>query len=248
MPKNQIVICVLATLAITSCQAFTTTSSSSSPASQTETSLNLNRRSFVSAGVAVAGGLVGVASPAFAGIDPALLKSLPVQGDESGTAQRLRQIEAIQKPASDLVDVPFENLPSGVLYREYREGKGEAVGMVLTNLVVVVVVECASIRFKKMRSLAAVHTRSTRGTLQEVLCSRTIATGSRIFATAYVLSAIENMIDHSSHPPSQRDCVSNPKVCNEQEQIRVYPNLRFFVDGEPWKAGDCSKKYLVYRV
>eukprot|EP00526_Cylindrotheca_closterium_P013557 CAMPEP_0113630938 /NCGR_PEP_ID=MMETSP0017_2-20120614/16078_1 /TAXON_ID=2856 /ORGANISM="Cylindrotheca closterium" /LENGTH=530 /DNA_ID=CAMNT_0000541429 /DNA_START=223 /DNA_END=1812 /DNA_ORIENTATION=- /assembly_acc=CAM_ASM_000147 len=34
------------------------------------------------------------------------------------------------------------------------------------------------------------------------------------------------------------DCVSHPKVCNEQELIRAYPTLRLFVDGEPWKAGD----------
>ncbi|CAJ1965835.1 unnamed protein product [Cylindrotheca closterium] len=34
------------------------------------------------------------------------------------------------------------------------------------------------------------------------------------------------------------DCVTNQKVCNEQEQIRAYPTLRLFVDGEPWKAGD----------
>ncbi|KAL3942079.1 MAG: hypothetical protein SGBAC_003675 [Bacillariaceae sp.] len=34
------------------------------------------------------------------------------------------------------------------------------------------------------------------------------------------------------------DCVSHPRVCNEQQQIRAYPTLRLFVDGEPWKAGD----------
>jgi hypothetical protein len=65
-------------------------------------------------------------SVAQAGIDPTLLKSLPVQGDESGAAQRLRQVEAVQKPASDLVDIPFIELPSGVSYREYRDGRGEA--------------------------------------------------------------------------------------------------------------------------
>ncbi|KAG7353315.1 FKBP-type peptidyl-prolyl cis-trans isomerase [Nitzschia inconspicua] len=86
-----------------------------------------NRRSFVSS-LATTFGAVLVVSPgiANAGIDPALLKNLPVQGDESGSAQRLRQIEAIQKPTSDLVDIPFQELASGVSYREYREGKGEA--------------------------------------------------------------------------------------------------------------------------
>jgi hypothetical protein len=62
-----------------------------------------------------------------AGIDPAALRNLPVEGSEVGSAaQRLRQIEAIQKPATDLVEIPFQELPSGVSYREYREGKGEA--------------------------------------------------------------------------------------------------------------------------
>ena len=45
-----------------------------------------------------------------AGIDPSALKSLPVQGDDSGGATRLRQIEAAKNPASDLVDKPWEDL------------------------------------------------------------------------------------------------------------------------------------------
>ena len=72
------------------------------------------------------GALVVLPLVANAGIDPNQLRNLPVEGDVSGTAQRLREIEAIQRPASDLTNVPFEELPSGVSYREYREGKGEA--------------------------------------------------------------------------------------------------------------------------
>lgn len=71
-------------------------------------------------------------STANAGIDPSLLQNLPVQGDESGAAQRLRQVEAVNKPASDLVNIPFTELPGGVSYREYREGKGEAGTLVLS--------------------------------------------------------------------------------------------------------------------
>ena len=71
-------------------------------------------------------GLLVSSAPANAGIDPSLLQNLKVEGDDSGSSQRLRQIESIQKPASDLVDIPFEQLASGVSYREYREGKGEA--------------------------------------------------------------------------------------------------------------------------
>jgi hypothetical protein len=84
-----------------------------------------DRRSFLGV-VGLAFGILVSPSQASAGIDPSLLKSLPVQGDDSGSATRLRQVESIQKPATDLVDIPFENLSSGVSYREYREGKGQA--------------------------------------------------------------------------------------------------------------------------
>lgn len=84
-----------------------------------------DRRSFL--GVAgLAFGIIVSPSQASAGIDPSLLRTLQVQGDNSGSATRLRQVENMQKPATDLVDVPFEELPSGVSYREYRAGKGEA--------------------------------------------------------------------------------------------------------------------------
>lgn len=76
-----------------------------------------------SSGLAI---VFGAPSISHAGIDPTLLKNLPVQGDESGAVQRLRQVEAVQRPSSDLVDIPFTELPSGVSFREYREGKGDA--------------------------------------------------------------------------------------------------------------------------
>jgi hypothetical protein len=90
-----------------------------------------DRRSFVNSlllGAAVLGTTTTIlpTSPANAGIDPSLLKNLPVDGDASGQAQRLRQIEEIQRPASDNLNIPYEKFPSGVEYREYREGKGEA--------------------------------------------------------------------------------------------------------------------------
>jgi FKBP-type peptidyl-prolyl cis-trans isomerase len=61
-----------------------------------------------------------------AGIDPSALRNLPVEGDKTGTATRLRQIEMNQNRPEDSVDIPFTELPSGVSYREYREGKGAA--------------------------------------------------------------------------------------------------------------------------
>lgn len=88
-----------------------------------------DRRSFVKnlvLGAAALGTTLLPTTPANAGIDPSLLKSYGVEGDASGSAQRLRQIEEIQRPASDTVNIPYEKLSSGVEYREYREGKGEA--------------------------------------------------------------------------------------------------------------------------
>jgi len=87
------------------------------------------RRSFLttSSSLAFLGASAAVvAAPriAHAGIDPTALKSLPVEGDAAGTATRLRQIESIQKPAADEVDKPWEDLPSGVSFRDYREGRG----------------------------------------------------------------------------------------------------------------------------
>lgn len=67
-----------------------------------------------------------VAMPAQAGIDPSALRNLPVEGDAGGATMRLRQIDAVQRPESDLVNKPWEELANGVQYREYREGKGEA--------------------------------------------------------------------------------------------------------------------------
>lgn len=67
-------------------------------------------------------------SPANAGIDPSALKALPVEGDATGAASRLRMIESSNGPRpEDSMDIAFEKLPSGASYREYREGKGDAV-------------------------------------------------------------------------------------------------------------------------
>mmetsp|Transcript_48841 Transcript_48841/g.90595 ORF Transcript_48841/g.90595 Transcript_48841/m.90595 type:complete len:293 (-) Transcript_48841:362-1240(-) len=72
--------------------------------------------------------VVAYPDAALAGIDPSALKSLRVEGDASGAATRLKQIEAAKSGgmATD-VDKPWEDLPSGVLFREYKEGRGDAV-------------------------------------------------------------------------------------------------------------------------
>mmetsp|Transcript_18198 Transcript_18198/g.45226 ORF Transcript_18198/g.45226 Transcript_18198/m.45226 type:complete len:544 (+) Transcript_18198:289-1920(+) len=37
------------------------------------------------------------------------------------------------------------------------------------------------------------------------------------------------------------DCVTHKKVCNQQENIRAYPTLRLFIDGEVWGSGSDYK-------
>lgn len=108
---------------------------------------NLDRRQAMMIGLtasSITSTLLWFPLTAHAGIDPALLQKLPVQGDEAGTAQRLRQLEAIQKPSSDLVDIPFTELPSGVSFREYREGKGEAVVQNGSKVAVEMTIRCKS--------------------------------------------------------------------------------------------------------
>ena len=34
------------------------------------------------------------------------------------------------------------------------------------------------------------------------------------------------------------DCVTHTDVCNRGQNVRAYPTLRLFVDGEPWRGGD----------
>ena len=89
---------------------------------------------------------LGLAIPtvASAGIDPSALTKYSVEGDAAGTATRLRQIEAVKNPASDLENVPFEELPSGVSYREYRAGKGDAVVQPGSKVAVEMTIRCKS--------------------------------------------------------------------------------------------------------
>mmetsp|Transcript_46636 Transcript_46636/g.113638 ORF Transcript_46636/g.113638 Transcript_46636/m.113638 type:complete len:244 (+) Transcript_46636:1102-1833(+) len=124
------------------CVAFSAKETSTSTASS-------SRRSFFSAVGTGAMSLLTIPTVAQAGIDPTMLKSLPVQGDESGSSQRLRQIEAIQRPSSDLVDIPFEELPSGVSYREYRAGKGDAVVQDGSKIAVELSIRCRSFATQK---------------------------------------------------------------------------------------------------
>jgi hypothetical protein len=103
-------------------------SKASTTTRNTQQQMQEDRRSFL--GIAgLAFGVLLSPSQASAGIDPSSLRTLSVEGDVSGSAMRLRQVDNIQKPATDLVDIPFTELPSGVSYREYREGKVGEAGM-----------------------------------------------------------------------------------------------------------------------
>ena len=86
----------------------------------------MDRRAFVSFTLTASTLSLAFPQTANAGIDPSALRNIQVEGDNAGSATRLRQIEAVNKPETDLADMPFIKLPSGVSYREYRAGKGEA--------------------------------------------------------------------------------------------------------------------------
>jgi hypothetical protein len=84
-----------------------------------------SRRLFLFTSLAAGtGALVFSPNAALAGIDVSALRNLPVEGDASGTATRLKQLQGTQiQPA----DRPYTNLANGVSYREYRSGKDGAV-------------------------------------------------------------------------------------------------------------------------
>ena len=88
---------------------------------------------------------VASSRPAHAGIDPAALRALPVEGDVTGSASRLRQIESANGPRpEDSKDIAFETLPSGASYREYREGKGDAYVQPGSKVAVEMTIRCRS--------------------------------------------------------------------------------------------------------
>lgn len=79
-----------------------------------------------------------------AGIDPSALKNYQIEGDASGVATRLKQIQEEKVRPSDTIDIPFTELPSGVSFREYREGKGEAVVQSGSKVAVEMTIRCKS--------------------------------------------------------------------------------------------------------
>ena len=84
-------------------------------------------------------------TPANAGIDPLALQNLRVEGDTTGAATRMRQIESVNGPRpDDSKDIAFEKLPSGASYRDYREGKGDVTITPGSKVAAEMSIRCAS--------------------------------------------------------------------------------------------------------
>jgi len=106
-----------------------------------------SRRNFITQSTAVASFsslLTVLPKNANAGIDPNALKSYQITGDTTGVRTRLSQIEGTKTRASDADNTPYEVLPSGVSYREFREGKGEVVVQSGSKVAVEMTIRCKS--------------------------------------------------------------------------------------------------------
>mmetsp|Transcript_2466 Transcript_2466/g.5210 ORF Transcript_2466/g.5210 Transcript_2466/m.5210 type:complete len:288 (+) Transcript_2466:44-907(+) len=126
----------------TTCTACSCSGEETAPTCTSITSID--RRSAISgAAAATVLTLVGFVPAAQAGIDPNALKALPTEGDTSGAASRLKQIEAL-KTNPVTTDAPFEQLPSGVSYGDFREGKGDAIVQAGSKVAVEMTIRCKS--------------------------------------------------------------------------------------------------------
>jgi len=141
-------------LVLCSCQSFTlrswsTTSSTANirSSSNKDSSLSATRRTVISQILKSSPPLfimTNYPQNANAGIDPNTLKQYQVEGDISGSQQRLRQLEVEKNRPEDTMNIPFEELPSGVSYREYREGKGETIVQNGSKVAVEMTIRCKS--------------------------------------------------------------------------------------------------------
>ena len=68
-----------------------------------------------------------------------------MEGDTTGVATRMRQIETVNGPRpEDSKDIAFERLASGASYREYREGRGDATVANGSKVAVEMTIRCQS--------------------------------------------------------------------------------------------------------
>lgn len=110
---------------------------------------HLRRRFIILSSSLVIGG--ACSQSAIAGIDPSALKSLPVEGDTSGSTTRLRQLSSLTNTGAsspspdDSKDIAFTVLPSGEgSYRTYREGTGDATIQPGSKVAVEMTIRCRS--------------------------------------------------------------------------------------------------------
>ena len=128
-------------------ESFSTNNSPRQDIQSSTSSASSNRRSFftqIAPALILTPALLTNPEIASAGIDPNALKNFQVEGDASGAATRLRQLQEEKVRPEDTIDKPFENLSSGVSYREYREGKGEAIVQNGSKVAVEMTIRCKS--------------------------------------------------------------------------------------------------------
>lgn len=138
-------------LLASSCSAFSVNNHNNNNNNvKTEVNVDSSRRQLFQAAPAAAAALailVQAPQAANAGIDPNALKNLQVEGDDSGAAQRLRALNGVPEDKArpeDTVDIPYEKLASGVEYRQYREGKGDAIVKDGSKVAVEMTIRCKS--------------------------------------------------------------------------------------------------------
>lgn len=111
--------------------------------------IQLSSSSVISGGITMC--LSSFPQSALAGIDPSALRSLPIEGDASGSTTRLRQIssltnsDATSPRPDDSKDIAFTILPSGEgSYRTYREGSGDITIQPGSKVAVEMTIRCRS--------------------------------------------------------------------------------------------------------
>lgn len=139
--RNILAACSL--LLIPCCSAFTVNIQSSTRVERGDALvLSSSRRNFIE--TLSIGTLLLAPTAANAGIDPSALSKYSVEGDASGAATRLRQVEMDKNRPEDVIDKPYEKFDSDVSYREYRDGKGEGVVKEGSKVAVEMTIRCKS--------------------------------------------------------------------------------------------------------
>lgn len=131
----------------TLCESFSTNNSPRQDIQSSISTTSSSRRSFftkIAPALILTPALITNPEIASAGIDPNALKILQVEGDATGAATRLRQLQEEKVRPEDTIQKPFEDLSGGVSFREYREGKGEAVVQNGSKVAVEMTIRCKS--------------------------------------------------------------------------------------------------------